>query len=105
LNRSWRAGINSWNGLVAVTQSEMAFRQELVLFALAIPLLLFLAPDFTRRLALISTLVIVLVVELLNTAIEKIGDRITLEKDPAIGLSLLFAAAVRLWIAAVRFWF
>jgi diacylglycerol kinase (ATP) len=115
VKRLWRATINSWNGLVAVAQSELAFRQELVLLALAIPLSLLLTPDFARRLALIGTLVIVLVVELLNTAIEKLGDRISLEKDRAIGgikdiasaavgISLLFAGAVWLWILAERFW-
>ena len=111
----WRATINSWKGIVAAAQTEMAFRQELVLLAAAIPLSLFLTPDFAKRLALVGSLIIVMVVELLNTAIEKLGDRITSEQDPAIGrikdmgsaavgLSLLFAGVVWLWIVSERFW-
>ena len=85
------------------------------MLALSIPLSLFLTPDFGKRLALVGSLVFVTVVELLNTAIEKIGDRITGEQDAAIGrikdmgsaavgLSLLLAGAVWLWIVVERFW-
>jgi diacylglycerol kinase (ATP) len=60
-------------------------------------------------------LVFILIVELLNTAIEKLGDRITRDDDPAIKrvkdmgsaaifLSLLLAGAVWLWVLAERFW-
>lgn len=115
MNRIWRATINSWNGIVAAAQSDLAIRQELVLLALSIPLSLFLTPDFGKRLALVGSLVFVMVVELLNTAIEKIGDRITGEQDiaigrikdmgsAAVGLSLLLAGAVWLWIVVERFW-
>jgi diacylglycerol kinase (ATP) len=115
LNRIWRATINSWNGIVAAAQSDLAIRQELVLLALSIPLSLFLTPDFGKRLALVGSLIFVMIVELLNTAIEKIGDRITGEQDiaigrikdmgsAAVGLSLLLAGAVWLWIVVERFW-
>ncbi len=115
MNRIWRATINSWNGIVAAARSDLAIRQELVLLALSIPLSLFLTPDFGKRLALVGSLVFVMVVELLNTAIEKIGDRITGEQDiaigrikdmgsAAVGLSLLLAGAVWLWIVVERFW-
>ena len=84
------------------------------MLAAAIPLSLFLTPDFGKRLALIGSLLFVMVVELLNTAIEKLGDRITHEQDPAIGrikdmgsaavgFSLLFAAAIWLWVVSDRF--
>jgi diacylglycerol kinase (ATP) len=74
-----------------------------------------LTGDIGKRIALIGVLVFVLIVELLNTAIEKLGDRITLDQDPAIKrvkdmgsaailLALFIAAAVWLWIAAERFW-
>ncbi|MEP7029381.1 MAG: diacylglycerol kinase [Pseudolabrys sp.] len=115
MDRIWRAVINSWNGLVAVTRSEAAFRQELIVLALSIPLAFVLTQDVGKRFVLIGMVVIVLVVELLNTAIEKIGDRITLEKDEAIGrikdmgsaavgISLLFTAAVWLWALVERLW-
>ena len=114
VDRIWQAVINSWNGLVAVTRSEAAFRQELFLLALAIPLAFVLTDNVGRRFVLIGVIVFVLIIELLNTAIEKLSDRITRKKDPAIkaikdmasaavGLSLLGAGAVWIWIVAERF--
>jgi len=115
VKRLWRATINSWHGLVAATQSEQAFREELAVLAIGIPLAFFLTADTGRRIALVGTIVFILIVELLNTAIEKLSDRITLDHDPAlkrvkdmgsaaIFLSLLLAGAVWLWIAAERLW-
>jgi len=115
VKRLWRATINSWHGLVAAAQSEQAFREELVALAIGIPLAFFLTADTGKRIALIGTLVFILIVELLNTAIEKLGDRITRDNDPAIKrikdmgsaaifLSLLLAGAVWLWVLLERFW-
>jgi diacylglycerol kinase (ATP) len=115
LNRIWQATLNSWKGIVAAAQTEMAFRQELVLLAAAIPLSLYLTPDFGRRLALIGSLIFVMIVELLNTAVEKLCDHVTSEQHQAIGrikdmasaavgLSLMSAGAVWLWIVIERFW-
>ena len=115
VKRLWRATINSWHGLVAAAQSEQAFREELVALAIGIPLALFLTADTGKRIALIGTLLVILIVELLNTAIEKLGDRITRDNNPAIKrikdmgsaaifLSLLLAGAVWLWVLAERFW-
>ena len=111
----WRATINSWHGLVAATQSEQAFREELVALAIGVPLAFVLTADVGKRFALIGTLVFILIVELLNTAIEKLSDRITLDHDPAlkrikdmgsaaIFLSLLLTGAVWLWALVERFW-
>ncbi len=114
MDRIWQAVINSWNGLVAVTRSEAAFRQELFLLALAIPLAFVLTEDVGRRFMLIGMIVFILIVELLNTAIEKLSDRVTRKNDAAIktvkdmssaavGLSLLAAGAVWIWIAVERY--
>src|SRR5262245_54255905 len=86
MERLLRATINTWNGLLAATRSEEAFRQELVAFALAIPLAFFVTGEAWKRLALIAVVGFVLVVELLNTAIEKLADRVNLAIDPQIGL-------------------
>jgi diacylglycerol kinase (ATP) len=110
VHRLWRATVNSWNGLRAIAGSEEAFRQELFLFVLSVPLALMLASTAWKRLALIGVVVLIMIVELLNTAIEKLGDRVSLERDPrmalikdlgsaAVGLSLLIAGAV--WLLAV----
>jgi diacylglycerol kinase (ATP) len=115
VNRLWRATINSWNGLVAITRSEAAFRQELVVLALAIPLAFVLTGETPKRFALIGVIVIVLIVELLNTAIEKLADRVTRKNDSAIrrvkdmgstavGISLLLAGAVWIWIVIEWLW-
>ena len=115
VKRLWRAAINSWNGLVAVTRSEASFRQELMLLAISIPLALVLTDNLAKRFVLVGLIVFILIVELLNTAIEKLGDRITRKNDPAIktikdmgsaaiGLSLLAAGAVWIWVAVERFW-
>jgi len=115
VNRLWRAILNSWNGLVAVTRSEAAFRQELVLLALSVPLAFILTGDVGRRFLLVGSVLLVLGVELLNTAIEKLGDRITRKRDAAIGrikdmgsaavgIALLFTAAVWLWALIERLW-
>lgn len=115
MDRIWRATINSWNGLVAITRSEAAFREEIVALVLSIPLAFFLTDSIARRFALIGSIIVVMVVELLNTAIEKLSDRVTRENDPlighvkdmgsaAVGITLLLAASLWLWIAGEWLW-
>lgn len=110
MNRLLRAVVNSWNGVRFALRSEEAFRQELAIFVLAVPIALLITPDSWKRLALIGVLMLVFVVELLNTAIEKLCDRVNLEIDPqigrvkdmgsaAVGITLLLAGAV--WILAL----
>lgn len=115
MRRIWRATVNTLNGLRAAAASEAAFQQELVALALAVPLALIVAKSLWMALALIGTVLAIMIVELLNTAIEKLADRITLEHDPiigrvkdmgsaAVGLTLLIAGAV--WLLAIweRVW-
>ena len=85
MERLLRATINTWHGLLAAARSEEAFRQELVALVLAVPLAFLLAEETWKRLALVGVVVFVLVVELLNTAIEKLADRVNLAIDPQIG--------------------
>ena len=114
MERLLRATINTWHGLLAAARSEEAFRQELVALALAVPLAFLLADEGWKRLALIGVVVFVLVVELLNTAIEKLADRVNLAIDPqigrvkdmgsaAVGLALLIAGITWLLALAERF--
>jgi diacylglycerol kinase (ATP) len=115
VERLSRATINSWHGLIACAKSEAAFREELALLVIGVPLAFFITGDTGERFALIGVLVFVLVVELLNTAIEKLSDRITRDQDPlikrvkdmgsaAIFLSLLAAGAMWLYFVAKYFW-
>ena len=110
MERLLRATINTWHGLLAAARSEEAFRQELVALVLAVPLAFLLAEETWKRLALVGVVVFVLVVELLNTAIEKLADRVNLAIDPqigrvkdmgsaAVGLALLIAAMA--WLLAL----
>ena len=114
MERLLRATINTWHGLLAAARSEEAFRQELVALMLAVPLAFLLAEETWKRLALIGVVVFVLVVELLNTAIEKLADRVNLAIDPqigrvkdmgsaAVGLALLIAGITWLLALAERF--
>jgi diacylglycerol kinase (ATP) len=85
LLRIWRATVNSRNGLAFAIRSEQAIREELVALALALPLAWLVGVTLMRRLELIAAVALVLIVELLNTAIEKLADRLTTEHDTQIG--------------------
>ena len=110
MRRLLQAARNTWNGLIAAARSEQAFRQELALLVVAVPLAFVVAADAWRRLALIGVMLVVLVVELLNTALEKLSDHVTPDSHPgigkikdmasaAVGVSLLLAGLV--WLVAL----
>ena len=108
--RLWRATINTRNGLAFAIRSEQAVREELIALALAVPFAWLIGATVMRRFELVATVALVLVVELLNTAIEKLSDRLTTEHDPqigrvkdmgsaAVGVTLLMAGIF--WIFAI----
>ena len=65
----------SWAGLRAAFKHEAAFRQELALCLVMIPLALWLGQTGVERALMIGSLLLVLIVELLNSAIETVVDR------------------------------
>jgi diacylglycerol kinase (ATP) len=67
-------------GLRAAYRHEDAFRQEVLLAVVLVPLALFLGPDGLSRALMIASVLLVLVVELLNSAIEAVVDRVSLEQ-------------------------
>ena len=81
----WRATINSCNGLAFAFKSEQAFREETVALVLAVPLALLIGITAARKIELIAVVLLLMVVELLNTAIEKLADRLTTAHDKQIG--------------------
>jgi diacylglycerol kinase (ATP) len=85
LLRLWRATINTRNGLVFAIRSEQAVREELFALAVSLPLAWVVGASMMRRIELVAAVAMVLVVELLNTAIEKLADRLTTDHDPQIG--------------------
>jgi diacylglycerol kinase (ATP) len=110
LLRAWRACINSWRGLRFAIRSEQAFREELIALLLALPLAWLIGTTPARRIEMIAVVLLLMVVELLNTAIEKLADRVTREHDPqianvkdlgsaAVGIALLIAGMV--WVFAL----
>ena len=69
-------------GLAAAARHEDAFRQELLLAAVLVPAGLWLGPSGVARALLVGSVLLVLVVELLNSALEAAVDRISLENHP-----------------------
>ena len=109
LKRFINAFIFSFAGFKAAWTHEEAFKQEVVAFLVAIPLAIWLAENNIEKLLLIASVVLVMVIELLNSAIEAIVDRVGVEyhelagraKDmgsAAVMLSILLAIATWLLI-------
>jgi diacylglycerol kinase (ATP) len=106
--RAIHAAKNSWCGLVYAFQEESAFRQELTLIILLTPVAVLLPISLLEKSLLISSLILVLAIELLNSSVEAAIDRISFEhhdlskraKDfgsAAVMLALLIALLI--WLA------
>ena len=93
LKRVLRAFGASARGLSGAFRGEAAFRQELAFGVLAVPLALWLGHDGIERALLIAPVLLILVVELLNSAIEATVDRIGLERHALAGLAKDFGSA------------
>lgn len=84
MKRLFSATQNSLRGLADGVRTEPALREEAILLAVAVPLGLFLAPSVAWYVAMIGVLLVVLAVEFLNTAIEKLADHVTREQHDDI---------------------
>ena len=84
LTRILNAAGYSWAGLNAAFRHEDAFRQEVFLLLLLVPLAFYLGDDGIERALMIASLLLVLIVELLNSAVEAAVDRVSLELHPLI---------------------
>ena len=113
IRRIISAARNSLAGLAAALRHEDAFRQELILAAILIPLGFFFGVNGLERALLVGSVLVVLIVELLNSAIEATVDRVSLEIHPlarrakdlgsaAVMLSLVLAASVWLFVLLDR---
>ena len=85
LRRLRQASRYSWQGLRAAYAHEEAFRQEVWLCLVLLPLGLWLGDDGVERVLLAGSLLLVLMVELLNTAVENAIDRIGSERHELSG--------------------
>ncbi|QRM18668.1 diacylglycerol kinase [Dechloromonas sp. TW-R-39-2] len=103
--RLWNALGYSRDGLGAAWKNEAAFREEVLLAIVAVPLALFLAKTGVDRALLIGSIILILIVEILNSAVEAVVDKASPEKhelakrakdmgSAAVLLSLFNAAAI-----------
>jgi diacylglycerol kinase (ATP) len=79
LKRVWNALFYSLDGFKAAWRHEDAFRQEAILALILIPMAFVLADAALERALMIASVLLVLMVELINSAIEATVDRISLE--------------------------
>ena len=79
LTRIWNALLYSLDGLTAAFSHEDAFRQEVLLALVLIPLALYTPAAGLGKALMVASVLLVLVVELLNSSIEAVTDRISLE--------------------------
>ena len=82
LTHVWRATLTALAGLRAAWQHEDAFRQEVLVAAIAIPVALVLPAGSVGKALMIASILLVLIVELLNSALEAAVDRTSLELHP-----------------------
>jgi diacylglycerol kinase (ATP) len=109
IRRIWNALFYSLDGFAAAFRHEDAFRQEVVLAAVLAPVALILPASGPGKALMVAAVLLVLVVELLNSAVEAAVDRTSLESHPlakrakdfgstAVFLSLLNVPAVWLLV-------
>lgn len=79
LARIWNALLYSLDGLSAAFKHEDAFRQEVLLALVLIPLASYMPVAGSGKALMVASVLLVLIVELLNTGIESVTDRISLE--------------------------
>ncbi|TAE33060.1 MAG: diacylglycerol kinase [Alphaproteobacteria bacterium] len=82
MKRIWRAFLYSLAGFKAAYHDEPAFREELWLAAVLVPLACFIAPDDMSLIVMIGSILLVLALELVNTAIEATVNHISMEHHP-----------------------
>jgi diacylglycerol kinase (ATP) len=115
IKRIFSALLYSFDGLKSAWRSEHAFRQELMLFAAGTVVALLLPVSAFQKLVLVAPLVLMLIVELINSAIEAVVDRVSLERHPlsknakdfgsaAVLLTGLLAALTWAVVLVQRFW-
>lgn len=114
LKRIVSALFYSFDGLKTAIRSEHAFRQELMLLAAATVAAFALPVSAYERLAMLGSIVLMLIVELINSAIEAVVDRVSLERHPlsknakdfgsaAVLLAGVLAGAIWITVLVQRF--
>jgi len=110
VTRAWHALKNSINGFRVAIREESAFRQELTLAAVLVPCGVLLPVPPVEHALLVGSVLLVLIVELLNSSVEAAIDRISLERhelskrakdfgSAAVTVALLICALTWGWLA------
>ena len=98
----------SYAGFIAAFKNEAAFRQELLLVAILVPVAFWFGEGNIEKVLLVSSLLLVLIVELINSAIESAIDRIGSEQHELSGrakdigsaaVSLALINALLIWVS------
>jgi len=108
--RIFNAAGYSWLGFKAAYKNEAAFRQELWLSLALAPVALYFGPDYADKAILLASLVFILLIEILNSALEAVVDRHGDEVHPLAGRAkdmgsaavfLAFVIAILIWFAVL----
>lgn len=83
--RVYKAAYYSYRGLLQAIKHEAAFQQEVILALVLVPLAFFLEVTTVERILLVGAVLFVMIVELLNTAVEAVVDRIGYEHHVLAG--------------------
>lgn len=107
MERIVKASIYSKKGLYAAWKNEAAFRQEIYLLIISTPLAIVLAKTILQFCLLISAVLLVLIVELLNSGLESVVDRISDEHHELSGRAkdMGSAAVLLMLIVCALVWF
>ena len=107
----WKSAlINSYHGLQFGLKNEAAIREEIIALFLSIPLSIVLVESGVLRVILVLSVLFVLIVEVLNSAIEAAIDRISLKQHPlskvakdlgSLSVLLAMIMAVTIWVAVI----
>ena len=87
IKRIYFASLNSFRAFQWLYKNESAFKQELLLLAIAIPVTFFLDVSYKEQALLILSIVFIIFTEVINTAIEAVVDRVGLDIHPLSGLA------------------
>lgn len=110
LVRAFRNSARAWSFLV---KNEISFRQEIAVLCVSVPAGWFLAKDWDNYLILISSILLVTLIEVVNTAIEAVCDAVSEEFSEEIRLAkdcgslavlISIIIAVSVWLSALADW-
>ncbi|GAC16880.1 diacylglycerol kinase [Aliiglaciecola lipolytica] len=110
IRRIYLATLNSLRAIQWLMKNEAAFRQESMLLLIAIPSSFYVTENIIMQFGLILSVIFVLLMEIINTAIEVVVDRVSLDIHPLSGLAkdlgsalvmISMIVALVLWCVAI----